>query len=239
MMISKFEKSDLSIRLAEKMDRMDRTWEWFMNIIIGIFIQKVRYLSGRVTNENVRFVIRMSCRILYYSVIVFSAFLLTRDDLTHDWVIDHFNTNMEFVYEYRKHFEEYVVLSFIMLIWNIYVLSSSPSANIFKIFVPSEKGQRPSSLLINVCFIFILLDVWCKNNIQWNWKPLISIIQLLMGSRSIFIIFIKYWIRYSPVGWCQSCCRAESSWSSSHPATFWHNEWLYQLIEIWKDGSLL
>ena len=116
MMISKFEKSDLSIRLAEKMDRMDRTWEWFMNIIIGIFIQKVRYLSGRVTNENVRFVIRMSCRILYYSVIVFSAFLLTRDDLTHDWVIDHFHTNMEFVYEWRKHFEEYVVLSFIMLI---------------------------------------------------------------------------------------------------------------------------
>ena len=116
MLITKFEKSELSIRLADRMDRMDRIWEWFTNSLISIFIRKVRYLSGRVTNENVRFVIRMSRRILYYSVIVFSAFLLTRDDLTHDWVIDHFNTNMEFVYEYRKHFEEYVVLSFIMLI---------------------------------------------------------------------------------------------------------------------------
>ena len=116
MMIMKLEKSELSIRLANKMDKMDRTWEWFTNSAIRIFIQKVRYLSGRVTNEDVRFVIRMSRRILYYSVIVFSAFLLTRDDLTHDWVIEHFNTNMEFVYEYRKHFEEYVVLSFIMLI---------------------------------------------------------------------------------------------------------------------------
>ena len=116
MMIMKLEKSELSIRLANKMDKMDRTWEWFTNSAIRIFIQKIRYLSGRVTNEDVRFVIRMSRRILYYSVIVFSAFLLTRDDLTHDWVIEHFNTNMEFVYEYRKHFEEYVVLSFIMLI---------------------------------------------------------------------------------------------------------------------------
>ena len=116
MMIAKLEKSELSIRLADKMDKMDRNWEWFTNSVMRVCINKIRYLSGRVTDENVRFVIRMSRRILYYSVIVFSAFLLTRDDLTHDWVIEHFNTNMEFVYEYRKHFEEYVVLSFIMLI---------------------------------------------------------------------------------------------------------------------------
>ena len=115
-MIKKFEKLALSIQLAEKMDKMDRTWEWFKNSIIRFFVQKVRYLSGRVTNENVRFLIRTSRRVLYYLVILASAFLLTRDDLTHDWVIEHFNTNMEFVYEYRKHFEEYVVLSFIMLI---------------------------------------------------------------------------------------------------------------------------
>ena len=116
-MITKFERSELSIRLANKMDKMDRTWEWFTDSIIRIFIQKARYLSGRVTNENVRFLIRMSRRILYYLVILISAFLLTRDDLTHDWVgKDWKDTNMEFVYEYRKHFEEYVVLTFIMLI---------------------------------------------------------------------------------------------------------------------------
>ena len=115
MMISKFEKSDLSIRLAEKMDRMDRTWEWFMNIIIGIFVQKVRDLSGRVKNENVRFVIRMSRGFLYYLLILISAFLLTRDNLTHDWVIEHFNTNME-VNEFSKHLMEYIVLFLIMII---------------------------------------------------------------------------------------------------------------------------
>ena len=115
MIIAKFEKSDLSIHLAEKMDKMDRTWEWFMNIIIEIFVQKVRDLSGRVTNEKVRFVIRMSRRILYYFVILVSCFLLTRDDLTHDWVIDHFNTNME-VNEFSKHLMEYIVLFLIMII---------------------------------------------------------------------------------------------------------------------------
>ena len=116
-MITKFERSELSIRLADKMDKMDRTWEWFTNIIIKIFIRKVRYLSGRVTNENVRFVIRMSRRVLYYSVIVLSAFLLTRDDLTHDWLLelDWRDTNME-VNEFSKHLMEYIVLSFIMLI---------------------------------------------------------------------------------------------------------------------------
>ena len=31
MTIAKFEKSDLSIRLANKMDNLDRTWKWFIN----------------------------------------------------------------------------------------------------------------------------------------------------------------------------------------------------------------
>ena len=111
------ERSELSIRLADKMDKMDRTWDWFTDSIIRIFIQKIRYLSGLVTDEEVRFVIRMFLRILYYSVIVFSAFVLTRDDLTHDWLLrlDWIDTNMK-VYEFSKHYMEYVVLSFIMFI---------------------------------------------------------------------------------------------------------------------------
>ena len=116
-MITKFERSEISIRLANKMDQIDRTWELFTNSIIRIFIQKIRYLSGLVTNEDVRFGIRMFLRILYYSVIVFSAFVLTRDDLTHDWLLrlDWRDTNMK-VYEFSKHYMEYWVLSFIMFI---------------------------------------------------------------------------------------------------------------------------
>ena len=113
LMITKLEKSELSICLANKMDKMNRTWEWFTNCLIGICVKKIRDLSGLVTNETVRFVIGISCRILYYQVILLSAFLLTRDDLSHNWRIDWRDTNME-VYEYRKHFEEYFVLFLIM-----------------------------------------------------------------------------------------------------------------------------
>ena len=112
-MIAKFEKSELSIRLAGKMDNMDRTWEWFTSSIIRNFSRKVRYLSGLVTNDRVRFLIRIFCNILYYQVIFLSAFLLTRDDLSHNWRIDWRDTNME-VHEHRKHLEEYFVLFIIM-----------------------------------------------------------------------------------------------------------------------------
>ena len=116
MLITKLEKSELSIHLADKMDKMDRNWEWLKNSFIRIFIRKVRYLSGRVTNGKVRFVIRMSRRFLYHLVILISAFLLTRDDLTHDWVgVDWRDTNME-VNEFSKHLMEYVVLFLIMII---------------------------------------------------------------------------------------------------------------------------
>ena len=113
MMITKFGKSELSICLADIMDNVDWTWDLFTDSIIRIFIGKVRYLSGLVANEKVRFVIGISCKILYYQVIFLSAFLLTRDDLSHNWRIDWRDTNME-VHEYRKHFEEYFVLFLIM-----------------------------------------------------------------------------------------------------------------------------
>ena len=110
-MKSKFEKSELSIRLADRMDKMDRTWELFTNSFIRICLRK-----GRVTNGKVRFVIRMTRRFLYYLVILISAFLLTRDDLTHDWVgVDWRDTNME-VNEFSKHLMEYIVLFLIMII---------------------------------------------------------------------------------------------------------------------------
>ena len=115
MIITKFEKSELAINLAKEMDDMDRTWEWFKNCLKKELVRIVEYLSGLVTNKKVRFGIKIFGRILYYQGIVLSAFLLTRDDITHNWRIDWRDTNME-VYEYRKHFEEYFVLFLIMLI---------------------------------------------------------------------------------------------------------------------------
>ena len=113
--ITKFEKSQLAINLAKEMDMMDRTWEWFTNCLKINLVRIVEYMSGLVTNKKVRFGIKIFGRILYYQVIFLSAFLLTRDDITHNWRIDWRDTNME-VYEYRKHFEEYFVLFLIMLI---------------------------------------------------------------------------------------------------------------------------
>ena len=114
MTITKFEKSELSIRLAEKMDKMDRAWEWFTKSFIRIFIGKVKDLPGWVENETVRFWLRIACRFLYYLVILISAYLLCRDDLTHDWVLEHFNTNMK-IPEMKTQFQRYISLFLIMI----------------------------------------------------------------------------------------------------------------------------
>ena len=114
MMIAKLEKSELSIRLADKMDKLDRTWELITKSLIRNFIRNVRiFLSGRFTNERVRFMSSVARRLFYYLVILASAFLLTRDDLTHNWRLDWRGTNME-VNEFSKHFMEYIVLFLIM-----------------------------------------------------------------------------------------------------------------------------
>ena len=117
MMIAKFEKSELSIRLADKMDKMDRTWALFSDSITSIFIRNLRYMTGRrrFKNGKFRFMMRISCRFFYYLIILASAFVLTRDDLTHDWFLDWRDTNME-VNELTKHLMEYIILFLIMII---------------------------------------------------------------------------------------------------------------------------
>ena len=113
MIISKFESSELSIRLAYRMVKMDTTWELFTNHFFRIFTGKVRYLSGQTSNGKIRSVITIARKFLYHLVILASAFLLTRDDLTHNWRLDWRDTNME-VNEFSKHFMEYIVLFLIM-----------------------------------------------------------------------------------------------------------------------------
>ena len=84
-MIAKFEKSELSIRLADKMDKLDRTWELITKSLIRNSVRNVRiFLSGRFTNERVRFMSSMALRLFYYLVILASAFFLTRNDLSHN-----------------------------------------------------------------------------------------------------------------------------------------------------------
>ena len=88
-MITKFEKSDLCLRLADKMDRVDRSRERF----IMILVTKARNMS----RERIA-VTKSLLSLVYYLVIAITAFLLTRDDSSKiDWPID-----ME-VPEYKKH----------------------------------------------------------------------------------------------------------------------------------------
>ena len=52
MMIMKLEKSELSIRLADKMDNMDRTWRWFINPFFRMCNSKVKDLFGFWNDVN-------------------------------------------------------------------------------------------------------------------------------------------------------------------------------------------
>ena len=80
-MISKLEKSEFSIRLANRMDNMDRTWRWFINPFFRMCNSKVKDLLEFVNHENskVRIVIRVSRKVVYYLVIAMVAYITTRD----------------------------------------------------------------------------------------------------------------------------------------------------------------
>ena len=68
MKIEEFEKSELSIRLADKMDKIERTWERFWESAIRIVFV---FFNSKW--------IRALCTVVYYFLIAISAFLLTRD----------------------------------------------------------------------------------------------------------------------------------------------------------------
>ena len=74
-MITKLEKSELSIRLANKMDNLDRTWKWFINLFFRMCNKKV---MGHV-NGKFGIVMRISCKVVYYLVIASVAYITTRD----------------------------------------------------------------------------------------------------------------------------------------------------------------
>ena len=68
MKIEEFEKSELSIRLVDKMDKIERTWERFWESAIRIVFV---FFNSKWT--------RALCSMVYYFLIAVSAFLLTRD----------------------------------------------------------------------------------------------------------------------------------------------------------------
>ena len=80
-MIGKLEKLETCIRLADKMDNMDRTWRWFINPFFRMCNSKVKDLLEFVNHENskVRIVIRVSRKVVYYLVIAMVAYITTRD----------------------------------------------------------------------------------------------------------------------------------------------------------------
>ena len=81
MKIAKFENSDLSIRLADKMDNMDRTWKWFINPFCKMCNRKVIDLLEFVNGNKSKFriAIRVSCKVVYHLVIAMVAYITTRD----------------------------------------------------------------------------------------------------------------------------------------------------------------
>ena len=113
-MIGKLEKSELSIRLADKMDKMDRTWKWFTNLLLRMCIRKVRDLSGRV-NGKVRFVIRISCKVVYYLVIAIVAYITTRDqgDYYAESDLATMETHANLPFHYK--FEWFIIVFFVLL----------------------------------------------------------------------------------------------------------------------------
>ena len=97
MKIAEFEKSELSIRLADKMDKMERIWEMLSNRSIkphlvcfkGFLIQKVEDVSERLRNAHflTRFLVRIVCKTFYALIFAAIAYYLTRD--TQDYYAEH------------------------------------------------------------------------------------------------------------------------------------------------------
>ena len=95
------------------MDEMDRTWEWFQNRILGICIGKVIDLSQRV-NEKVRFLIRISLKVVYYLVVACFAYYLTREGGDYYAPSNMVDTEIDPPFNYKFHFAIIVFLIFLI-----------------------------------------------------------------------------------------------------------------------------
>ena len=98
------------------MDEMDRTWELFKNRFLLICIGKVLDLSGRV-NETGRFLIKISCKVLYYLVVASLAYYLTRetgDYYAYTNMVDTDILDIPLPFNYKFHWAIIVFLIFLI-----------------------------------------------------------------------------------------------------------------------------
>ena len=91
MMIEEFEKSELSIHLADMMDKMERTWEWLsirninikanLHSVMRSLITEVEDLLERVNNAHflVEILVKVLCKVFYALIVGIVAYFLTRD----------------------------------------------------------------------------------------------------------------------------------------------------------------
>ena len=132
MMMTKFEKSDLCLRLADKMDRMDRSRERF----IMILITKARNMS-----QDSIALTKCLLSLVYYLVIALAAFLLTRDNPSEEEIA--WQTGMEVPW-YKKHILEAFTVFLISLIG-------------FKNFVYFDFSPKNIWVIMSVVFYLYML----------------------------------------------------------------------------------
>ena len=134
MKIAEFEKSELSIRLADKMDKMERIWEMLSNRNInphlirlkGFLMKKVEDLSERLNNAHflVKFLVRILCKVFYALIFAAVAYYLTRD--TQDYYAEHNKlssdqTDMEPPIYYK--WAQFLIVWGVLLLWIVNFLN--------------------------------------------------------------------------------------------------------------------
>ena len=92
---------------SDKMAKMHRTCVWFWSSFIRILTEKVRTVLGNLNSKW----IQTLCTVVYYLLIVISAFLLTRDRQKESFI----NTEME-VSQLQKNMVEAVIVFFFFCI---------------------------------------------------------------------------------------------------------------------------
>ena len=109
-MIEEFEKSELSIRLADMMDKMERTWEWlsirnmprFLIRVKGLF-KKVKEMSRHLTDQQ-RVLIQYNVKLAYYLVIAIIAYASTMEQTDYymeENKLDYPDLYVSFIYHLR------------------------------------------------------------------------------------------------------------------------------------------
>ena len=134
-MIEEFEKSELSIRLADKMDKMERTWEWLsirninikanLHSVMQFLILKMEDLLEGVNNAHflVEILVKVLCKVFYAMIVGIVAYFLTRE--TGDYyaefdMLPYVQSNMPPPIYYK--WAQFLIVWGILLLWILNLL---------------------------------------------------------------------------------------------------------------------